>query len=76
MMCGTAENRAEGMEGNGGGLPKSWGKVGFGRICSTCESLGRCCMHEQQAVKKNRAAFTMTARIEYQATRIEHRELR
>ena len=22
MMCGTAENRAEGMEGNGGGLPK------------------------------------------------------
>ncbi len=22
MMCGTAENRAEGMEGNGGSLPK------------------------------------------------------
>ena len=22
MMCGTAENRDQGMEGNGGGLPK------------------------------------------------------
>jgi hypothetical protein len=22
MICGTAENRAEEMEGNGGGLPK------------------------------------------------------
>ena len=29
MMCGTAENRAEGMEGNGGGLPKWWGESGF-----------------------------------------------
>jgi hypothetical protein len=35
MMCGTAENRAEGMEGNGGGLPKWWKKAGFGRMCST-----------------------------------------
>jgi len=34
-MCGTAENRAEGMEGNGGGLPKWWEKGGFGRMCST-----------------------------------------
>jgi hypothetical protein len=33
-------------------------------------------MHGQQAVKKNRAALAMTARIEYQASRIEHRELR
>jgi hypothetical protein len=22
MMCGNAENRTEGMDGNGGGLPK------------------------------------------------------
>jgi hypothetical protein len=32
MMCGTAENRAEGMEVKGGGLPKWWEKVGFGRM--------------------------------------------
>ncbi len=24
MICETAEKRAEGMEGNGGGLPKKW----------------------------------------------------
>jgi len=35
MICGTAENQAEGMEGNGGGLPKWWGKVGVGHMCST-----------------------------------------
>ncbi len=28
MMCGTAENRAEGMEGNGSGLPKWFEKAG------------------------------------------------
>jgi hypothetical protein len=35
MICETAENRAEGMEVKGGGLPKWWEKVGFGRMCST-----------------------------------------
>ncbi len=35
MMCETAENRAEGMEANGGGLTKWWGKAGFGRMYST-----------------------------------------
>jgi hypothetical protein len=28
MMCGTAEHRAEGMEGNSGHLPKWCEKVG------------------------------------------------
>ena len=28
MMCGTAENRAEGLEGNGGSLPKWCEKAG------------------------------------------------
>ncbi len=28
MICGTTENRAEGMEGNGGSLPKWWEKAG------------------------------------------------
>jgi hypothetical protein len=32
MICETAENRAEGMEVKGGGLPKWWEKVGFGRM--------------------------------------------
>ena len=28
MIGGTAENRAEGMEDKGGGLPKEWEKAG------------------------------------------------
>ena len=28
MMCETAAKRTEGMEGNGGGLPKWWKKAG------------------------------------------------
>ena len=35
IMCGTANNRTERMEGNGGDLPKWWGKADFGRMCST-----------------------------------------
>jgi hypothetical protein len=34
MMCGTVENLAEVMEGNGGGLPKWWEKVAHRRMCS------------------------------------------
>jgi len=34
-ICGTAEKRAEGIEGNGDGLPKWWEKVGYGCMCST-----------------------------------------
>jgi hypothetical protein len=34
MMCGTAEKRAEGMEGNGGGLPIQWEKVASSRKCA------------------------------------------
>ena len=34
MICGTAENRAEGMEGNGGGLPKWCEKAASRRKCS------------------------------------------
>ena len=32
IIFGTAEKRAEGIEGNGDGLPKWWEKVGFGRM--------------------------------------------
>ena len=38
MMCETAAKQTEGMEGNGGGLPIQWEKVGFGRMCT---ALGR-----------------------------------
>jgi hypothetical protein len=31
MMCGTGENRAGGMEGNGGSVPTQWEKVDSSR---------------------------------------------
>ncbi len=40
-MCGTVENRAEGMEGNGGGLPKWCEKAGSSRMCATSWRLFR-----------------------------------
>jgi len=44
MICGTAENRAEGMEGNGGGLPKWYEKASSCRMCVTFWRLFRCGM--------------------------------
>jgi hypothetical protein len=36
MMCSIAENRAEGMEGNGGSLPKNGAKK---RVLDVCARL-------------------------------------